>query len=167
MPQLYFTDLAVLRCPAIVDGVTHELLMPTAAAAEATGLSDGMPFILDECGGYDVDLNRFFRACPTMGVRSSNSLRAYARDLLVWMRFLCERGGASRSGKPIAKMSQPIMPRAADQRRFTASPPHHGPRGGGTGEVLWLGSRRRADRQIAIRIKYDVAARTRRTIRTG
>src|SRR4029077_7693354 len=27
----------------------------------------------------------------TMGVRSSNSLRAYARDLLVWMRFLCER----------------------------------------------------------------------------
>src|SRR5260370_16685098 len=32
-----------------------------------------------------------------MGVRSSNSLRAYARDLLVWMRFLCERRGS----KPI------------------------------------------------------------------
>src|SRR6266852_5410669 len=97
MSQLYFTDLAALRRPAIVDGVTQELLVETAAAAEATGLSDGMPFILDECGGYDVDLNRFFRACPTMGVRSLNSLRAYARDLLVWMRFLCERRGS----KPI------------------------------------------------------------------
>jgi Phage integrase, N-terminal SAM-like domain len=97
MPQLYFTDLAALRRPAIIDGITHELLMQAAAAAEATGLSDGMPFILDECGGYDVDLNRFFRSCPTMGVRSSNSLRAYARDLLVWIRFLSER----RGGKPI------------------------------------------------------------------
>jgi hypothetical protein len=126
MPQLYFTDLAVLRCPAIVDGVTHELLMPTAAAAEATGLSDGMPFILDERGGYEVDLNRFFRACPTMGVRSSNSLRAYARDLLVWMRFLCERRGS----KPIWQADREDVAayhaRAADQRRFTASPPPHG-----------------------------------------
>jgi site-specific recombinase XerD len=97
MPQLYLTDLAALRRPAIVDGVTHELPAETIAAAEATGLSDGMPFILDNCGGYDLDLNRFFWACPTMGVRSSNSLRAYARDLLVWMRFLSER----RENKPI------------------------------------------------------------------
>jgi hypothetical protein len=94
MPQLYFTDLAVLRRSAIVDGVTHELQAETIAAVEATGLSDGMPFILDDCGGYDLDLNRFFRTCPTMGVRSSNSLKAYARDLLVWMRFLCERRGS-------------------------------------------------------------------------
>ena len=78
MPQLYFTDLAVLRRSAIVDGVTHELQAETIAAVEATGLSDGMPFVLDDCGGYDLDLNRFFRTCPTMGVRSSNSLRAYA-----------------------------------------------------------------------------------------
>jgi site-specific recombinase XerD len=97
MPQLYFTDLAVLRRSAIVDGVTHELLAETIAAVEATGLSDGMPFILDDCGGYDLDLNRFFRACPTMGLRSPNSLRTYARDLVVWMRFLSER----RENKPI------------------------------------------------------------------
>jgi Phage integrase, N-terminal SAM-like domain len=97
MSQLYFTDLAALRRPAIVDGVTQELLVQAAAATEATGLSDGMPFILDECGGYDVDLNRIFRSCPTMGVRSSNSLRAYARDLLAWIRFLSERRGS----KPI------------------------------------------------------------------
>lgn len=91
MPQLYFTDLAALHRPAIVDGVTPELLPETIAAVEATGVTDGMPFILDDRGGYDVDLNRFFRACPTMGLRSANSLRAYARDLVVWMRFLSER----------------------------------------------------------------------------
>src|SRR5271169_1785205 len=56
-----------------------------------------MPFILDDDGSYDPDLNRFFRACPTMGVRSPNSLRAYGRDLVVWMRFLRER----RDGKPV------------------------------------------------------------------
>ena len=97
MSQLYFTDLAALRRPAIVDGLAHELPAEAIAAVELAGLSDGMPFILDDGGGYDLDLNRFFRACPTMSVRSSNSLRAYARDLLVWMRFLCERRGS----KPI------------------------------------------------------------------
>lgn len=91
MPQLYFTDLAALRCPAIVDGVIHELPTETIGVVEATGVTDSMPFILDNCGGYDLDLNRFFRACPTMGLRSANSLRAYARDLVVWMRFLSER----------------------------------------------------------------------------
>lgn len=91
MAQLYFTDLAALRCSAIIDGVTAELPPQTIAAVEATGVTDGMPFILDDHGGYDLDLNRFFRACPTMGLRSVNSLRAYARDLVVWMRFLSER----------------------------------------------------------------------------
>ncbi|MDA9391611.1 integrase [Bradyrhizobium sp. CCBAU 45394] len=93
MPELYFADLAALHRPAIVDGVTHELPAETIAAVQATGVNDGMPFILDDCGGYDHDLNRFFRACPTMGLRSVNSLRAYARDLVVWMRFLSERRG--------------------------------------------------------------------------
>jgi site-specific recombinase XerD len=60
-------------------------------------MSEGMPFILDDDGSYDPDLNRFFRACPTMGVRSPNSLRAYGRDLVVWTRFLRER----RDGKPV------------------------------------------------------------------
>lgn len=91
MPQLYFTDLAALRRPTIADGVIPELPPETIAAVEATGVTDGMPFILDDRGGYDLDLNRFFRACPTMGLRSANSLRAYARDLAVWMRFLSER----------------------------------------------------------------------------
>jgi site-specific recombinase XerD len=80
--------------------VTHglpALCAAAIAAAERAGVSDRMPFILDDDGSYDPDLNRFFRACPTMGVRSPNSLRAYGRDLVVWMRFLRER----RDGKPV------------------------------------------------------------------
>ena len=52
-----------------------------------------------------------------MGVRSSNSLRAYARDLLVWMRFLSERRGSKPIWQPIAKMS-PIMPIGAGSPRL-------------------------------------------------
>jgi hypothetical protein len=43
MPQLYFTDIAALRRPAIVDGVTYELTAEAIAVAAPTGLSDGMP----------------------------------------------------------------------------------------------------------------------------
>jgi Phage integrase, N-terminal SAM-like domain len=97
VPQIFFTDLAALRRPLAIDGGIHDLPAVALMAARASGLSDGMPFILGEEGGYDQDLNRFFRACPTMGVRSPNSLRAYGLDLLVWMRFPLER----RQGKPI------------------------------------------------------------------
>ena len=57
---------------------------------------DGMPFFLDRDGSYMHELNRFFRACPTMGVRSRHSLRAYAHDILIWMRFLEERRGTKQ-----------------------------------------------------------------------
>ncbi|MER9647963.1 site-specific integrase [Mesorhizobium sp. M0199] len=60
---------------------------------ERAGLIDGMPFILADDGSYDRDLNRFFRACPGMGARSPNTWRSYARDILVWARFLGERRG--------------------------------------------------------------------------
>jgi hypothetical protein len=91
MPQLFFTDLAALKMPAVVDGVVDQLTTAEIAAMESFGLVEGMPFILGEDGSYDHDLNRFFRAAPTMGVRSLNSLRAYARDIVVWLRF---RGAA-------------------------------------------------------------------------
>jgi site-specific recombinase XerD len=97
IPQLYFTDVSALRPSDVIGGLTPLLSAAAIAAAERSGLSDGIPFILDADGGYDLHLNRFFRSCPTMGVRSPNSLRAYGRDLLVWMRFLAER----RQGKRI------------------------------------------------------------------
>ncbi|WP_371422407.1 tyrosine-type recombinase/integrase [Tardiphaga sp.] len=95
--QLYFTDRSALRRSAIIDGTVFSLSAEEIAAAEEEGLVDGIPFILGAGGSYDHRLNAFFRACPTMGVRSLNSLRAYGRDISVWMRFLIER----RHGKAI------------------------------------------------------------------
>ena len=87
--------------------------------AEAVGLVDGMPFILGDDGSYDQNLNRFFRACPTMGVRSLNSLRAYARDIVVWLRFLAER----RGGKPVWAADRDDIAAFHEARRL--SPPPH------------------------------------------
>jgi len=93
MPQIYFTDISALRSPASVDGILIELSQEVIEGVRRVGLVDGMPFILDGNGRYYHDVNRFFRACSTMGVRSRHSLRAYAYDILVWMRFLEERRG--------------------------------------------------------------------------
>jgi hypothetical protein len=78
------------------------------AAAENSGLVDGMPFILGDDGSYDHDLNRFFRACPTMGVRSLNSLRAYARDISCGSAFW-RSGGRQSVWAADRRMSQPTM----------------------------------------------------------
>ncbi|MCF8708638.1 MULTISPECIES: tyrosine-type recombinase/integrase [Sphingomonadaceae] len=119
MPHLYFTDLAALKMPAIVDGAVDQLTTAEIAAAEDFGLVEGMPFILGEDGSYDYDLNRFFRAAPTMGVRSLNSLRAYARDIVVWLRFLAER----RDGKSVWAANRDDIA-AYHMARRLSSPPH-------------------------------------------
>lgn len=119
MPQLYFTDLTALRRPALADGVLHELSEEVIEAAERFGLVDRMPFFLGDDGSYDHDLNRFFRACPTMGVRSLNSLRAYALDVLVWLRFLAER----RGGKSVWAADREDIAAFHEARRLSA-PPH-------------------------------------------
>ena len=92
MTQLYFTDGSALRAPVSVEGVAVDL----TGVAGRFGLMDGMPFLLDRDGSYLHDVNRFFRACPTMGVRSRHSLRAYAHDIFVWIRFLEERRGGKQ-----------------------------------------------------------------------
>lgn len=92
MTQLYFTDGSALRVPVSVEGVAIDL----TGVVGRIGLMDGMPFFLDRDGSYFHDVNRFFRACPTMGVRSRHSLRAYAHDIFVWMRFLEERRGGKQ-----------------------------------------------------------------------
>lgn len=96
MTQLYFTDGSALRAPVSVEGLPTDLSRSLAEAADRIGLVDGMPFYLDRDGSYLHELNRFFRACPTMGVRSRHSLRAYAHDILIWMRFLEERRGGKQ-----------------------------------------------------------------------
>lgn len=96
MTQLYFTDGSALRAPGSVAGVPADLSVSLTEAADRVGLMDGMPFFLGRDGSYMHELNRFFRACPTMGVRSRHSLRAYAHDVLIWMRFLEERRGSKQ-----------------------------------------------------------------------
>ncbi len=83
-----------MACPPTAPYPDSVSLTPSALdVVERAGLIDGMPFILMDDGSYDLDLNRFFRACPGMGARSPNTWRAYARDILVWARFLSERRG--------------------------------------------------------------------------
>ena len=83
MPQLFITDLSAVHRSVTVHGTTYELSSDEIAAADNVGLVEGMPFILGSDGAYDHHLSRFLRSCPTMGVRSMNSLRAYARDIVV------------------------------------------------------------------------------------
>jgi integrase len=119
IPRLYFTDLTALRRSVTIGDVVHELSAAAIAAAESSGLVDGMPFILGRDDSYDHDLNRFFRACPTMGVRSMNSLKAYGRDILVWMRFLADR----RDGKSLWRADRDDIAAFHEARRLSA-PPH-------------------------------------------
>ncbi|WP_339527888.1 site-specific integrase, partial [Pseudomonas sp. EL_65y_Pfl2_R96] len=55
---------------------------------EAKGLDAHVPLILRGDALYDPDLDRFFLDLPLSGVRSRHSLRAYAYDVAVWLRFL-------------------------------------------------------------------------------
>lgn len=118
MPQLYFTDLSSFSRTAKPDDLPLALTAEEQAGAAALGLVDGMPFILGDDGSYDHHLNRFFRACPTLGVRSMNSLRAYARDILVWMRFLEER----RDGKSLWTVGRDDIAAFHEARRLSDPP---------------------------------------------
>lgn len=63
---------------------------------DRAGVRDGIPFVLGADGRYDFELNRFIRELPSWGVRSPHSVEAYARDLMVFGRFLSVcRGGRS------------------------------------------------------------------------
>lgn len=118
MPRLFFTDLSALRRSMTADGVTHELSAEEITAADSIGLVEGMPFILGRDGSYDHHLNRFLRSCPAMGVRSLNSLRAYARDIVVWIRFLDER----RDGKSLWSADRDDIAAFHEVRRLSEPP---------------------------------------------
>ncbi|HLP70121.1 MAG TPA: site-specific integrase, partial [Rhizobium sp.] len=101
-----------------IDGVAHELSTDEIAAADNIGLVEGMPFILRQDGTYEHNLNRFLRSCPTMGARSLNSLRAYARDIVVWMRFLEER----RNGRSVWAADRDDVAAFHEARRLSEPP---------------------------------------------
>jgi len=93
--NLFITDLRLLRRSGVSEGVPQALPQAMVEAAMMGGLVDGMPFILDDDGAYDLDLNRFFRVCPTMGVRSMHSDRA--RPVVV------DRGRPAGGGRNLGK----------------------------------------------------------------
>jgi len=116
--QLYFTDLGALLRPLPLDELEVHPVPGALDVVERAGLIEGMPFILMDDGSYDLDLNRFFRACPGMGARSPNTWRAYARDILVWARFLAER----RGGKTIWQADRHDVLAFHRARRLSAAP---------------------------------------------
>ncbi len=59
---------------------------------QAAGLSVGFPFVMGTNGYFPVELNRWLRALPGMNVRSVESVRKYARELIVFERWLNARG---------------------------------------------------------------------------
>ncbi|MFI2913896.1 tyrosine-type recombinase/integrase [Streptomyces sp. PDY-4] len=67
------------------------------AVLDRVGVREGQPFILSRDGAYDLQLNRFLRELPSWGVRAENSVLGYARDVMLFVRFL----ETSRYGKPI------------------------------------------------------------------
>ena len=68
------------------------LAVPTAIVIQERRAADGLdhyvPVILRGGVPYNADLDRFFLDLPLNGVRSRHSLRAYAYDIVVWLRFL-------------------------------------------------------------------------------
>jgi site-specific recombinase XerD len=97
MPWLFFSNSSMLRRTLSDGSVPDAVLSRALLCVERAAVTDGVPFVLDDRGRYDTTLNRFFRTCPTMGLRSANSLKAYAFDIVTWQRFLIER----RDGKEL------------------------------------------------------------------
>lgn len=84
--------------------------------AARLGVAQRRPFILGNGGRYDHRLNAFFGACPTLGVRSAASQKAYAYDLLAFARFL------DASGKTVWDADRHDIDRYFDHRCGETAP---------------------------------------------
>lgn len=69
-------------------GFAGMLTVTVCERRAAKGLDAHVPLILRGNALYDADLDRFFLDLPLSGVCSRHSLRAYAYDVVVWLRFL-------------------------------------------------------------------------------
>lgn len=118
MPQLHFTDVSVAGRPDRLAAAGGDFWSAIADPRDRPELVDGTPFIVGDDGSYDLQLNRFFRECPSIGVRSANSVRAYARDLFTWVRFLTER----RGGKSVWEADHQDVIAYHRARRLVAGP---------------------------------------------
>ncbi len=112
--QVYFMDVAEAARPCEEAGVAG---WPEAGEqAMRLGFAARRPFLLGDDGAFDHRLNSFFRACPTLGVRSLASQKAYAYDLLAFARFL------AHSGKTVWNADRHDIDRYFDHRCGEAAP---------------------------------------------
>ena len=109
--DLHLTDAA---CAAAVGRATAG----GVAALSRAGAADGLPFLLGSDGSYDLQLNRFFRELDSWGVRAANSVLAYARDIMLFCRFLAQ----SRGGKSIWQCDTADLRAYKRARLHTAGP---------------------------------------------
>jgi site-specific recombinase XerD len=96
--DVYFTDLAKAWKPlppvpgldALIPGGAD---LPQDLTPDHVGLTDDVPFLLDQEGRYDLNLNRFFRELRYFGAPAPNTWKAYARDISHFAKFLRNRQG--------------------------------------------------------------------------
>jgi site-specific recombinase XerD len=84
--ELFVTDRKLLEGLEMPLGGTRS----PRDVLDRRAVKQGMPFILDGEGGYDVRLNRWLAELPDNGAFSRHSWMAYARDLLIWVRWLAD-----------------------------------------------------------------------------
>ncbi|MDH4983832.1 site-specific integrase [Hyphomicrobium sp. D-2] len=68
----------------------HRALPAVEGVASGWSRQGQAPSIRRDGDTYDANLDRFLADLPLNGVRSHHSVRSYAYDLLVWVRFLDE-----------------------------------------------------------------------------
>lgn len=111
---------------ARADGAPGCTGQDAAGVLARAGVRDGQPFVLGADGSYDPALNRFFRELDAWGVRAANSVAGYARDVMLFARFLHE----ARGGKTIWAADAADL-RAYKQVRL------HGPAGSTVSVATW------------------------------
>jgi len=88
--EILFTTTSGYRLPKVLSPLREEA---SPEWARKHGLVEGVPFVLDEDGVYQVDLNRYFAdLARTARTQSPNTWAAYARDIVMFARFLSARG---------------------------------------------------------------------------
>ncbi len=93
--DLHFIDYdAAARCVVTSDS-TDDVLVPRAAERFARlGIPDRTPCV-DAATAEEDLLNRFFADLWVLGGLAENTVRAYARDVVLWARFLRQARGKS------------------------------------------------------------------------
>lgn len=81
--------MAAARCVVTENGVEHALAPRAAERFAYLGIPDRTPCVGAETADEEL-LNRFFADLWVLGGLAENTVRAYAKDVVLWARFLRE-----------------------------------------------------------------------------